>query len=117
MFYFPMPENQINQINQIMLVFLFSLVVSCKSDGDADWAFMGTKYTTLNKRGEFVESRIDEKQVLEYVQRNSPLDIGSALAANFKKTPILEFRGTDKAYVDDVVGDTTCPYEIRAVSF
>ena len=99
-----------------MLVFLFLLVISCNGDGDIDWAFMGTKYSTLNKRGEFVESKINEKQVLEYVQRNSQLDIADALAENFKKTPILEFRGTDKAYVDDVVGDTTCPYQIRAVS-
>ena len=99
-----------------MLVFLFLLVISCNSDGGIDWAFMGTKYTTLNKRGEFVESKINEKQVLEYVQRNSQLDIADALAENFKKTPILEFRGHDKAYVDDVVGDTTCPYQIRAVS-
>ena len=100
-----------------MLAFhLFPLVLVVMGENDADWAFMGTKYSTRNKRGEFAESRVNEQTILEYVQGNSAPELSDALAVNFKKTQILEFKGGDKAYVDDVVGDTTCPYEIRAVS-
>ena len=100
----------------MLFIYLLSLVVGDDAAGDVDWAFMGTKYSTRNKHGDFVESRVDEHKILDYIQKNSAPELKEALASNFKKTPILEFRGTDKAYVDDVVGDTTCPYNIRAVS-
>ena len=103
------------------LVLLVVVAVAAFDDNDAntttvDWAFMGTEYWSRNESGALVEqSRFDEKSVLEYVKRNSAPELSDVLALNFKRPK--SWNVWDKAYVDDVMGDRACPYQIRAVSF
>ena len=100
-----------------------------------------------NAAGEYVQAKPDETLILDYIQKNSAADIATELEENFKKTPIISlgislldsrlsmqlqsydlnfinhfsssrYRTTgDKAYVDDDLGDTVCPYKIQSVSF
>ena len=101
--------------NLLSLLVVASVADNANKAKTIDWTFMGTKYTQL-RRGAFAESpHFDKRAVLKYVQRNSANDLRNVLARNFRKTKMLR-SSTDRAYVDDVVNDRVCPFEIRAVS-
>ena len=61
------------------------------------------------------KTKADEKKILDYILDNSNSEIHENIKNNFEKTEIHQFAG-DRAYVDDVVLDHTCPYKVRAVS-